>query len=135
MISSDHLTWKIIMNVQKKKKKKRIIYLITPFIQLHGILEAHMKTPFHLVVGKDMIHNIALRENQDQIQIQIPYEYKLGYQGLFGTPKILRTLSAPCTEPYAITNVYKNGIIRIQKGIILSRVNIRRITPFNKDPN
>jgi hypothetical protein len=32
-------------------------------------------------------------------------------------------------------NVYKNGKIRIQKGIVLERLNIRAITPFNKDPN
>jgi hypothetical protein len=86
------------------------------------------------VFGRDMIHNIAFRENWDQIQkrkqdiinksnqkenenwSQIPYEYKAGDQVLLETPGILRKLSTPCTAPYVVTNVCKNGTIRIQKG-------------------
>jgi hypothetical protein len=67
---------------------------------------------------------------------QIPYEYKVGDQLLLETPGILRKLSkTPCTGPYLVTNVYKNGTIRIQKEIVSERVNIRRITPFNQKPN
>jgi hypothetical protein len=54
---------------------------------------------------------------------------------LLETPGILRKLSTPCKGPYPIMNVYKNATIRIQKRIVSQRVNIRRITPFNKDPN
>jgi hypothetical protein len=98
-----------------------------------------------------MIHNIAFRANWDQIQkrkqdiinksnqkenkSRIPYEYKVGDQVLLETPGILRKLSTPRTGPYPVTNVYKNGTIRIQKGIVSERVNIRRITPFNHKPN
>jgi hypothetical protein len=98
-----------------------------------------------------MIQNIAFRENWDQIQkrkqeiinksnqkentSQIPYEHKVGDQVLLETPGILRILSTPCTGPYPVTNVYKNGKIRIQKGIVSERLNIRRITPFNQKPN
>jgi hypothetical protein len=81
-----------------------------------------------------MIHNIAFRENWDQIQKrkqdirnksnqkenknkrQTPYEYKVGDQVLFETPGILRKLSTPCIGPYPVTNVYKNYKIRVQKG-------------------
>ena len=49
---------------------------------------------------------------------------------LLETPGILRKLSTPRTGPYPVTNVYKNGIIRIRKGIVSERVNIRRISPF-----
>jgi hypothetical protein len=91
-------------------------------------------TPCQLVFGRDMIHNIAFRANWDQIQKrkkeiinksnqkenknnrQIPYEYKVGDQVLLETPGILRKLSTPRTGPYPVTNVYKNGTIRIQKG-------------------
>jgi hypothetical protein len=80
-----------------------------------------------------MIHNIAFRENWDRIQkrkhniinkynqkenknsSQIPYEHKVGDQVLSETPRILRKLSTPRTGPYPVTNVYKNGTIRIQK--------------------
>jgi hypothetical protein len=98
-----------------------------------------------------MIHNIVFRENWDQIQTrkqdiisnsnqkenksQIPYEYKVGDQVLLETPGILRKLSTSRTGPYPVTKVYKNGTIRIQKGIVSERVNIHRITPFNQKPN
>jgi hypothetical protein len=54
--------------------------------------------------------------HQKENKSQIPYEYKVGDQVLLKTPVFLRKLSTPCTEPYPVTNVYKNGTIRIQKG-------------------
>jgi hypothetical protein len=54
---------------------------------------------------------------------------------LLETTGIIRKLSTPRTGPYPVTNVYNNGTIRIQKGIVSERVNIRRITPFNQMPN
>jgi nicotinic acid mononucleotide adenylyltransferase len=115
--------------------------LITSFNQLHGdhairstyhtTLQA---TPCLLVIGRDMIHNIAFRANWDQIQkrkqniinksnqkenknkTQIPYEYKVGDQVLLETPRILQKSSTPCTGTYPVTNVYNNSTIRIQKG-------------------
>jgi hypothetical protein len=91
-------------------------------------------TPCQLICGRDMIQNIAFRANWDWIQkrkqdimnksnqkenknnSQTPHEYKVGDQVLLETPGILRKLSTPRTEPYPVTNVYKNGTIRIQKG-------------------
>jgi hypothetical protein len=133
MTCSDHLTWKTIMKIYKK-----IIHVITFFNQLHGnkairstyhtTLQA---TPCQLVLGRDMIHNIASRANWDQIQkrkqdiinksnqkeikSQIPYECKVGDQMLLETPGILRKLSTSRTGTYPVKNVYKNGTIRIQK--------------------
>jgi hypothetical protein len=88
-------------------------------------------SPCQLVFGRDMIHNIAFRANWDQIQkrkqdiinksnqkenkSQIPYEYMDGDQVFLETPGILWKLSTPCTGSYPVTNVYKNGTIRIQK--------------------
>jgi hypothetical protein len=79
-----------------------------------------------------MIHNIAFIANWDKIQerkediinnsnqnenkSRIPYEYTVGDQVLLETSGILRKLSTPHTGPYPVTNVYKNGTIRIQKG-------------------
>jgi hypothetical protein len=84
-----------------------------------------------MLLGRDMIHNIAFRENWDQIQKRkqdiankskqkenkswIPFEYKVGDQVLLETPGILRKLSTPRTGPYSVTNVYENGTFRIQK--------------------
>jgi hypothetical protein len=49
------------------------------------------------------------------------------------TPRILQKLSTHCTGPYPVTNVYKNGKIRIQKWILSEKENICRITPFNEE--
>jgi hypothetical protein len=49
------------------------------------------------------------------IKSQNPYECKVGDRVLVETPGILRKLSTPRTGPYPVTNVYKNGTIRIQK--------------------
>jgi phosphopantothenoylcysteine synthetase/decarboxylase len=140
-----------------------IIHLITSFNQVHvqqAIRSTYhttlQATPCQLVFCRDMIHNIAFRENWDRIQkwkqkiinksnqkenrskSRIPYEYKVGDQVLLEKPGIFRKLSTPLTGTYPVTNVYKNGTIRIQKGktgTVSERVNIRRITPFNQKPN
>jgi sporulation protein YlmC with PRC-barrel domain len=132
--------------------------LITSFNQLHGnhaIRSTYhttlQTTPYQLVFGRDMIHNIVFRANWDRIQkikqdiinksnqkenkSQIPYEYKVGDQVLLETPRSLRKSSTLRTGPNPVTNVYKNGTIRIQEGIVSERVNIHRITPFNQKPN
>jgi hypothetical protein len=70
------------------------------------------------------------QSNNKENKSRIPYEYKVGDQVLLETPGILRKLSTPCTGPYPVTNIYKNGKIQIQKGIVSERVNIRRICPF-----
>jgi hypothetical protein len=61
--------------------------------------------------------NIINKSNQkeNKSESQIPYEYKVGGQLLSETPGILRKLSTPCTGPYPVTNVYKNGTISVQK--------------------
>jgi hypothetical protein len=115
------------------------MHLITSFDPLHGYQSIRstyhttmQATPCQIVFGRDMIHNIAFRANWDLIQnrkqdiinksnqkerkIQVSYEYKVGDQVLLETPGILRKLSTPRTGPYSVTNVYKNGTVRIQKG-------------------
>jgi hypothetical protein len=63
---------------------------------------------------QDIINKSNQKENKEKSQI--PYEYKVGDQVLLETPGILRKSSTPRTGPYPVTNVYKNGTIRIQKG-------------------
>jgi LmbE family N-acetylglucosaminyl deacetylase len=72
MTFSDHLSWKIIMKIQKNKK---IINLITSSNQLHGHQDIRstyhitlQATPYQLVFDRDMIHNIPFRAKWDQIQ-------------------------------------------------------------------
>jgi hypothetical protein len=109
----------------------------------HTTLKA---TPCQLVFGRDMIHNIAFKANWNQIQkrkqyiinksnqkenrSQIPYEYKVGDQVSLETSGILRKLSTPRTGPYPVTQVYNNGTVQIEKGIVKEQVNICRIATF-----
>jgi hypothetical protein len=87
-------------NIEENKKK--IIYLITSFNQLHGylVITSNYHTTLQatpcLVFSRDMIHNIAFSANWDQIQKrkqeiinksnqkenknQNPYNYKVGDQ-------------------------------------------------------
>ena len=74
--------------------------------------------------------NIINKSNEKENKSRIPYEYKVGDQVLLETPGILRKLSTPRTGPYPVTQVYNNGTVQIQKGIVKERVNIRRIAPF-----
>jgi hypothetical protein len=34
--------------------------------------------------------------------------------------------------PYRITHTYTNGTVRIQRGVVNERVNIRRLTPYKE---
>jgi hypothetical protein len=70
-------------------------------------------------LGSDIItkkeQDIINKSNQKENKSRIPYQYKIGDQVVLKTPGILRKLSTPYTGPHPVTNVYKNGTIRIQK--------------------
>jgi hypothetical protein len=80
-------------------------------------------------------HYKYVQSKRKQGKSRIPNEYEVGDQVILEAPGILRKLSTPCTGPYPVMNIYKYVTIRIQKGIVSERVNIRRITPFNQKPN
>jgi hypothetical protein len=137
-------TLKLLLNCEGKEQQFTAWAIRSTY---HTILQT---TPCQLVFGRDMIHNISFKANLNRIQERkqdlidksnskenkscIPYEYKVGYQVLLETPGILWKLSTPCTGPYPITKVYKNGTIQIQKGIVAEKVKLRRISPFQATP-
>ena len=110
----------------------------------HTVLEA---TPGQLVFGRDMLLPIQFKADwarirqRKQTQIntanlqenmqRIPHEYKVGDQVLLENYGIKAKLSPPRKGPYNITNVYTNGTVRIQRGAVSERVNLRRLTPYN----
>jgi hypothetical protein len=65
----------------------------------------------------------------------MPYENKVGDQVLLKKLGILWKLSILCTGTYPVTNMYKNGTIRIQNETFPEIVNICRIIPFIKELN
>jgi hypothetical protein len=102
------------------------------YLQIKLGLNTKEKTRIEYKKRKQDIIN---KSNQKENKNQIPYEYKVGDQMLWETSGILWKLSIPCTWPYLVTNIYKNGTIRIQKGIVSEKVNIHRIIPINQKPN
>jgi hypothetical protein len=105
-------------------------------------------TPAQLVFNRDMILPIQMKFDWERIREQrqrimhksnerenatrIPHEYKVGDKILLTKPGMLRKLSVPRTGPHLVQAVYTNGTLRIQRGSISERVNIRRVTPFTE---
>ena len=112
----------------------------------HTTLQA---TPGQLVFGRDMILPIAMRADWNAIQARrqamiehnnavenskrIEHVYAVGDKVTYKKHGILRKLATPRRGPYEVTHVYSNGTIRIQRGAINERVNIRHLAPFVDD--
>ena len=110
----------------------------------HTTLEA---TPAQLVFGRDMILPISMQANwarirekrQDEMirnnirenRGRVAHKYRKRDKVLLRNEGILRKLSSPRDGPYKITRVYNNGTVRLKKGAVSERVNIRRITPYS----
>jgi hypothetical protein len=68
------------------------------------------------------------RENASKIR---SHDYKVGDKVLLKKPgKHIRKLEAPRTGPHTVTAIYTNRTLRIQKGKVNERVNIRRLFPY-----
>jgi hypothetical protein len=71
------------------------------------------------------------RRNRRENSSRISHDYKVGDKILIKKPgKHLRKLEAPRTGPNTVTAIYTNGTVRIQKGKINDRVNIRGLFPY-----
>ena len=75
-----------------------------------------------LLVDKANVH-----ENKRRID----FDYQVGQKCLLEQDSgKLRKGQVKYIGPYTITSVHTNGTIRIQRGSISERVNIRRVTPY-----
>jgi hypothetical protein len=114
----------------------------------HTVLDA---TPGQLVYGRDMLLPIQykanwgaialrrreqiVRDNVNENKNRIPHQYTVGERVLLTKPGKIPKLMLPREGPYTIVRIYTNGTVRIQRGPIESRVNIRRLTPYIDRPN
>ena len=73
------------------------------------------------------------KNNERENSKRIRHEYNVGDKVLYKKHGILRKLSTPWRGPYEITQVYDNGNVRIQKGVLQERINIRHLTPFREN--
>ena len=111
----------------------------------HVVLGA---TPGQIVFGRDMLHNLSYiadlerlcQRKQKQINAnnrkenskRIDHDYRVGDKVLLLKDGVLRKLKCPTEGPYEIIEVYSNGTVRIQHGLVQERLNIRRIKPFKE---
>jgi hypothetical protein len=71
------------------------------------------------------------RNNRGENASRISHDYKVGDEVLLKElVKHLRKLEAPRRGPHTVTAIYTNGTLRIQKGKVNERVNIRRLFPY-----
>jgi hypothetical protein len=71
------------------------------------------------------------RNNRRENSFRITHDYKVGDKLLLKKPgNHLRKLEAPRTGPRIVSAIYTNGTLRIQKGKVNERVNIRRLFPY-----
>lgn len=108
----------------------------------HSTLEA---TPAQLVFGRDMIFNLKSLINWKALSIKkqkitdlanarenlkrLDHDYSIGDRVYIVRDKIHRKMDGPKTGPFPITEIFTNGTVRIQRGSVNERINIRRLEP------
>jgi hypothetical protein len=71
------------------------------------------------------------RTNRRENACRISHDYKVVEKLLLKKPgKHLRKLEEPRTGPHTVTAIHTNVTVRIQKGKLYERVNIRRLFPY-----
>ncbi|KAL7529282.1 hypothetical protein ACHAWF_002915, partial [Thalassiosira exigua] len=61
---------------------------------------------------------------------RIDYDYRVGQKVLLTRDGTLRKSELKYDGPFTVTEVYMNGTVRIQRGTINERLNIRIIVPY-----
>ena len=112
----------------------------------HTVLKA---TPGEAIFGRDMLFDIPFiadwseigrrrqqlvdRNNARENNRRLPFDYVPGSKCLIISEingEKQRKAKDKNEGPYVVTNVFTNGTVRIQRGSINERINIRRLTPF-----
>ena len=109
----------------------------------HRVLKA---SPGGAIFGWDMLFDIPFlawnkigdyRQHQTDLNTTrencscCDWDYKVGDQVLLKKDGILRKSESQYeSDPWTITSVHTNGMIRIQCGTTSERLNIRRVTPY-----
>ena len=108
----------------------------------HTTLEA---TPAQVVFGRDMLLPITWKADWEKLHTKrldmirennarenagrVEHEYKVGDKVYYRKHGKLRKLSTPRRGPFEITHVYLNGTVRLLRGAVNERVNIRHLMP------
>ena len=102
-------------------------------------------TPAQLVFGRDMMFNIQTLVNWKEMSLRkqklvdkanlrenkhrVDFDFQVGNKVYIKKDGIIRKLESPKLGPFEITDVFTNGTVRIQRGHVNERINIRRLEP------
>jgi hypothetical protein len=137
-----------------KNLKEQIFDFIDPFGDILASIawairasynSATDATPAQLVFGRDMMFNITALTNWKALSLRkqrlidkantrenskrVDFDYKVGNQVYIVHDGIQCKLDSPKSGPFVITDVFTNGTVRIQRGLVNERINIRRLEP------
>ena len=109
----------------------------------HTVLKS---TPGAAVFGRDMLFDIPYiadwaaigqrrqasvdKYNARENARRIDFDYAVGHKVMIQKDGHIRKAEDKYLGPFTITQVHTNGTIRIQRGTMSERINIRRVTPF-----
>ena len=109
----------------------------------HTVLKS---TPGAAVFGRDMLFDIPYiadwtaigqrrqisvdKDNARENARRIDFDYAVGHKVMIRKDGHIRKAEDKYLGPFTITQVHTNGTIRIQRGTMSERINIRRVTPF-----
>jgi len=109
----------------------------------HSVLQS---SPGAAIFGRDMLFDIPYIADWNAIgkrrqtavdkntlienKRRIDYDYQIGNKVTIRKDGVLRKAEDKSTGPFVITQVFTNGTVRIQRGSVSERINIRRIDPY-----
>ena len=109
----------------------------------HTVLKS---SPGAAIFGRDMLFDIPFvadwneigrrrqqkvnSENKRENLTRLPFDYCVGGKVLIRKDGILRKAEDKFEGPYTITQVHCNGTLRLQRGSVSERLNVRRLMPY-----
>ena len=103
-------------------------------------------TPEQLIFNMDMIIPIkfavewdTMRKRKQEIidknnirknSTRIEHDFKVGNKILIKHTDLQHKLDSPMSGPFKIVEIHTNGTVSFQNGVVIERINIRRISPY-----
>ena len=114
-----------------------IFFLYIFFINIAHLLvfNQNILLILKLVASKEAIRlggNGINRNNNRESTLQVDHNYQVGDKVLVSGSDIHRNLNCPTRRPRDIRQVHPNGIVRVQKGTVGKRLNIKYCTPYTE---